>query len=231
LTWNAATDNVGVTGYRVYRNGVLVSTVSGTSYTDTGLVAGTTYQYRVTAIDAAGNESTPGATTSGTTLGASSGGTLTLTPTDDATIDPVTTDTLTASRLKADASTPVNDLLMKFVVPASCTSVTSATLTMTVGSGSTDPSVRGGDFYAAASSNWAEGSVTWANAPAKTGSPVSIIGAVTASTAYSMDVKSLVPATGGTFTIRGSNTSGDGVGYFSKEGSATAGPRLQITCR
>jgi len=230
LTWNAATDNVKVTGYRVYRNGTLVSTVTGTSYTDTGLVAGTTYQYRVTAIDAAGNESTPGATTSGTTLGGSSGGTFTLTPTDDATIDPVTTDTLTASRLKADASTPVNDLLMKYTVPASCSSVTSATLTMTVGSGSTDPSVRGGDFYAAASSSWAEGSVTWATAPAKTGSPVSITGAVAASTAYSMDVTSLVPATGGTFTIRGSNTSGDGVGYFSKEGSTTAGPRLQITC-
>lgn len=57
LHWNASTDNVGVTGYRVYRNGVLVTTVAATSWTDTGLATSTTYSYRVSAIDAAGNES------------------------------------------------------------------------------------------------------------------------------------------------------------------------------
>ncbi len=57
LTWNASTDNVGVTGYRVYRNGALVATVSSTSWTDTGLAVSTTYSYRVSAIDAAGNAS------------------------------------------------------------------------------------------------------------------------------------------------------------------------------
>ena len=215
---------MGVTGYRIYRNGTLVNTVTGLSYTDTGLLAGTTYQYKVTAVDAAGNESTPGAVTSATTSSGSSGTVYTLTPTDDATIDPVTTDTLSASRLKVDANTPVNDLLMKYVVPASCSSVTSATLTLTVGSGSTDPSVRGGDFYAAANSNWSEGSVTWLTAPAKVGNPVSIPGAVAANTAYSKDVTSLVPTAGGTFSIRGSNTSGDGAGFVSKEGSATSDP-------
>jgi chitodextrinase len=230
LSWDKASDNVGVTGYRIYRSGTLVTTVTGLSYTDTGLLAGTTYQYKVTAVDAAGNESAPGAVTSATTSSGASGTVYTLSPTDDATIDPVTTDALTASRLKADANTPVNDLLMKFVVPASCSTVTSATLTLTVGSGSTDPSVRGGDFYAAANSNWSESAVTWATAPAKAGSPVSIAGAVVANTAYSKDVTSLVPTTGGTFSIRGSNTSGDGAGYFSKEGSATAGPKLQVTC-
>ena len=230
LSWNAATDNVGVTGYRIYRNGGLVSTVTGLSYTDTGLLAGTTYQYKVTAVDAAGNESTPGAVTSATTSTGASGTVYTLAPTDDATIDPVTTDTLSASRLKVDANTPVNNLLMKYVIPASCSTVTSATLTLTVGSGSTDPSVRGGDFYAAANSSWSEGSVTWINAPAQVGSPVSIPGAVAANTAYSRDVTSLVPRAGGTFSIRGSNTSGDGAGFVSKEGSATVGPRLQVTC-
>lgn len=59
LTWTASTDNVGVTGYKIYRNGTLVTTTSGTgtTYTDTGLTGLTVYNYRVTAVDAAGNES------------------------------------------------------------------------------------------------------------------------------------------------------------------------------
>ena len=57
LAWTASTDNVGVTGYRVYRGGVLIAAPSGTSYTDTGLTNGTAYTYRVAAVDAAGNVS------------------------------------------------------------------------------------------------------------------------------------------------------------------------------
>jgi chitodextrinase len=62
LTWAAATDNVGVTGYRVERcqgatctNFVQVGTPTGTSFGDTGLTRSTTYRYRVRASDAAGN--------------------------------------------------------------------------------------------------------------------------------------------------------------------------------
>ena len=59
LSWTASTDNVGVAGYYVYRGGVKVGTVtSGTSYTDSGLTAGTAYSYTVSAYDAAGNVST-----------------------------------------------------------------------------------------------------------------------------------------------------------------------------
>ncbi|MFC5817271.1 carbohydrate-binding protein [Nonomuraea harbinensis] len=57
LAWNASTDNVGVTGYDVYRGGSLVTTVGGTSYTDTGRAANTSYTYTVRARDAAGNQS------------------------------------------------------------------------------------------------------------------------------------------------------------------------------
>ncbi|RCG22745.1 chitinase [Sphaerisporangium album] len=55
LAWNASTDNVGVTGYNVYRGTTLVTTASGTSYTDAGLSASTAYSYTVRARDAAGN--------------------------------------------------------------------------------------------------------------------------------------------------------------------------------
>jgi hypothetical protein len=55
LTWAASVDNVGVSGYRVLRNGVLAATSSTTAWTDTQWVAGATNTYAVMAYDAAGN--------------------------------------------------------------------------------------------------------------------------------------------------------------------------------
>ncbi|MCL6456534.1 MAG: fibronectin type III domain-containing protein [Gorillibacterium sp.] len=57
LAWTASTDNVGVTGYNIYRSSSLIGSVSGTtfSYTNTGLTANTTYSYTVKAQDAASN--------------------------------------------------------------------------------------------------------------------------------------------------------------------------------
>lgn len=59
VTWSASSDNVGVAGYRVSRDGVLRGTVTSTSFNDSGLVAGQTYLYSVVAFDAVGNESAP----------------------------------------------------------------------------------------------------------------------------------------------------------------------------
>src|SRR5947209_8606321 len=64
LSWSASTDNVGVTGYIVRRNGVQVATPTATSYADTGLSAATTYSYTVAARDAAGNISPDSASAS-----------------------------------------------------------------------------------------------------------------------------------------------------------------------
>jgi chitodextrinase len=57
LSWTASTDNVGVTGYRVYRGATLVGSPTGTMFTDTGLSPSTAYTYTVRATDAAGNTS------------------------------------------------------------------------------------------------------------------------------------------------------------------------------
>lgn len=57
LSWNSSTDDVGVTSYRVYRDGVLVGSPGGTSYTDTGLAVSSSYTYTISAKDYAGNES------------------------------------------------------------------------------------------------------------------------------------------------------------------------------
>ncbi|WP_019073168.1 glycoside hydrolase family 18 chitinase [Streptomyces hokutonensis] len=53
LTWSAATDDKGVKNYDVLRGGTKVATVTTTSYTDTGLTAGTDYSYTVQARDTA----------------------------------------------------------------------------------------------------------------------------------------------------------------------------------
>jgi chitodextrinase len=57
LTWSPSTDNVGVSGYDVYRNGSKLTTVAGTQYTDSGLMSKTSYTYAIAARDAAGNVS------------------------------------------------------------------------------------------------------------------------------------------------------------------------------
>ena len=61
LSWSASTDSAGVTGYRVERcqgagctNFAQIAAPTGTAYSDTGLTAGTTYVYRVRAIDSHG---------------------------------------------------------------------------------------------------------------------------------------------------------------------------------
>lgn len=56
-SWNTSVDNVGVTGYRIFMNGLAVATSSTNSHTITGLAPGTNYSLSVTAYDHALNES------------------------------------------------------------------------------------------------------------------------------------------------------------------------------
>lgn len=70
LTWTASTDNIAVTGYDVYMNGSLKTSVSGTSASITGLTASTTYSFYVKAKDAAGNNSAASTTINATTSAA-----------------------------------------------------------------------------------------------------------------------------------------------------------------
>ncbi|MBX4200481.1 fibronectin type III domain-containing protein, partial [Candidatus Parcubacteria bacterium] len=74
LTWTASTDNVGVTGYRIYKRGTQIATPSTNSYSDTGLTASTQYTYTVAAVDAVPNVSAQSSSASATTQAASGGG-------------------------------------------------------------------------------------------------------------------------------------------------------------
>lgn len=66
LTWSAATDNVGVHAYDIYRNGSYLDTTSlVTTYTDATVIAGAGYDYRVVARDLAGNTASATASVNG----------------------------------------------------------------------------------------------------------------------------------------------------------------------
>ncbi|WP_082994918.1 fibronectin type III domain-containing protein [Aquimarina megaterium] len=70
LNWDASTDNVGVAGYDVLQDGAVVATVTTTTNIVTGLSPETTYEFKVLAKDAAGNESATSTPISVTTLAA-----------------------------------------------------------------------------------------------------------------------------------------------------------------
>lgn len=70
LAWDSATDNIGVTSYQVFRDGVVIATTPYPVLIDTNLAANTLFSYTIAAIDAAGNVSTPSASGSSQTLAA-----------------------------------------------------------------------------------------------------------------------------------------------------------------
>jgi fibronectin type 3 domain-containing protein len=235
LSWTASTDNVAVAGYNVYRNGTLLQAAAlsdatpPTTYTDDTAAPGSAYTYEVSAVDAAGNESTRSSVMITTPGGG--GGTLTFAPVGDATVDnsqPTTSFGLT-SRLTVDNS-PVNDALLKFTVTgtAGC-AVSKATLTLTVGSTTNDNSAYGGDAYGT-SDAWTEGAVTWNSAPAATTAKLSSVPtAVSLNTAYQFDVTPLVTGDGNVNVLLASINS-DGARYFSRESSTAQAPQLKVTC-
>ena len=76
VSWNASTDDIGVSGYDVYRDGNKVKNVSGTtlSWTDTTLSPETAYAFTVRALDAAGHVSADSTPPASVTTPAGSGG-------------------------------------------------------------------------------------------------------------------------------------------------------------
>ena len=79
LTWSASSDNVAVSGYRVYRNSIHIATTTSASFSDSGLLPSTSYAYTVAAYDGAGNTSAQSSPVTATTQAVSpppsSGGT------------------------------------------------------------------------------------------------------------------------------------------------------------
>lgn len=84
LKWQASTDNVGVVGYSIARNGTSLGMTTSATFSDSTVVAGATYSYEVRALDAAGNRSS--GETAGATIPAAAATGLTGTYFDTATL-------------------------------------------------------------------------------------------------------------------------------------------------
>ena len=225
LSWSAATDNIGVTGYDVYRDGSPIASIgTPTSYTDSTGSPSTTYIYAVRARDAAGNTS-PFSSDVSVTMPPPSP-TVTFPPTDDTYVQQSLPNNAagTATTLQVDNS-PVKHILLKFnVVGFAPQSITGAKLRLYV----TDPSVKGGDFFATQNTSWTESTVTWNTAPATAGPAHASLGAVNAGTWYDVDLSALV-LDNGAVSLRISSTSSDGANYASRSNSLGFAPQLVVS--
>lgn len=68
LSWDVANDNTAVSGYKIFKDGIPLTTVTGTSYVVSGLSPASNYAFTVSAYDALGNESSQSTQLSVTTL-------------------------------------------------------------------------------------------------------------------------------------------------------------------
>jgi chitodextrinase len=191
LSWSAASDNTGLMGYSIYRDGVLVNTVGRNklNYTDANLDPSTTHTYRVDAFDGSGNHSALSASRSATTQ---STATYTFNPVADAYVsgDFATTNFGTSAVLKADTS-PVFQSYLRFNVGDISGTITKATLRLYT----TSTSSVGYQIRRVNNQGWEEGSINLDDAPAA-GAVIGSSGNFTLGNWTSVDVTSLVTGSG-----------------------------------
>jgi len=225
LAWSAATDDVGVAGYTIYRNGAAIATTSGpnaTTYTDVSVAPSTTYTYTVDAFDAAGNRSPQSAGASVTTP-PSNIHTITLNPTADTYIDSAnpTVNHGTSAQLRVDGS-PLVYSFLKFDLGAVPGTVTGLTLNVYA----TSSSGAGYAVRSVADNSWSESTLTWNNAPPIGTSDAGQSGAFAANTLTTVNVSSLSNGNGMlSMAMLGINSTA--IAFSSREG--TVKPQLVVS--
>jgi chitodextrinase len=226
LSWTASTDNVGVTGYDIFRNGTLLTSVGAvTTFADTTVAPSTAYSYQVRAFDAAGNRSALSASAGATTPAAPTTTTSTFAPTADAYVAEATASTNfgTSTTLRVDAGTdPDVETYIRFPVTGLTGAIQSAKLRLWVGS---DATGNGPAVYTTAST-WSEGSITWATRTARVGTGTDDKGSIPTNSWVEFNVASLI-AGNGTYDFVLAGTSTDGINFSSRE-AASNKPQLVI---
>ncbi|MDH3499700.1 MAG: DNRLRE domain-containing protein [Acidimicrobiia bacterium] len=213
LTWSASTDNYGVAGYTVYRDGAALATVGGTtlSYSDTPVNPSTSYTYTVDAFDAAGNRSVTSNAASVTTPAPPAS--VTVNPVADSYVDSskATTNYGTATTLRADASPDLRSYL-RFTATGVTGPVTRATLRLY--SNSTHST--GYRIHSVTDNTWTETGLTFNNAPTYTTTATTTSGALTSGTWRDLDITPLITGNG-TYNIAITTTSSTSLSLASRE--------------
>jgi hypothetical protein len=232
LTWAAATDNVSVAGYTVYRGATAsfaadgaskIADVSQRSFVDAARPAGTWF-YRVTATDASGNVGTPTQPVSATVNGVVSPTSITVVPTEDvmaAQLVP-TTSYGTTNQLSSRATQGTIESFIRVPVPAAPagTQLVSVTLNVRTSDDATAASAEGHAFDLV-SDPWVETALTFNNRPATVVS--SVLGTLTGATALNtpyqvvLDPSALQSALGTSVTLRMTGSGADNVRLWSAE--------------
>jgi chitodextrinase len=223
LAWDPSTDNTGVTGYTIYRNGILLNSVNGatTTYPDSTVTAGASYTYTVEAFDAAGNGSGQSASLPVTVPSVPS--TFTFVPVADSYVNessPTMNYGLT-STLRADGSPLVRSYL-RFNVQGLVGTVTRATLRVYATSSSTV----GYDIRGVSDNSWGETTLNYTNAPAF-GPVIVSSGRFTAPIWTEVDVTLLINGDG-TYSLALTTPHTTAISFASREVGANA-PQLVIT--
>ncbi len=229
LSWSGAGDDIGVTGYEVYRGTALVATLGAVAgWSDTTVAPSTPYSYTVKALDAAGNRSAPSNAVNVITPAAPASTTVTFAPDADARVEEITPSTNfgASTRLKAeDATDPGIESFLRFQLTGLVGQVQSATLRLF----DHDDSTVDGPAVYSASSSWTESAVTWANKPARSGLPSDDKGALTKATFVDFNVKPLVTGNGA-LTLSLVSVSNDSASFASREyADTTVRPQLIVT--
>jgi glucose/arabinose dehydrogenase len=226
LTWNPSSDDVGVVGYELWRDGAVLTRVGPvTSFVDTTVRPGATHRYVAYGLDAAGNRSQPSNTAQAVVPNDGSGSSRTFAAVADARVSAAipTTNYGTSTILVADAD-PASESYLRFTVANLSGTVSSARLRVFVGAGSTDGTVDG-PAVATASSNWTETGITWNTRPPRSGDRDDK-GALPAGSWAEWDVTPFVTGNG-TFTFVLATSSADGAVFSSRQGANP--PQLVVT--
>jgi len=221
LAWSAASDNYGVTGYKVYRDGAPLTTIGNqTTYFDNTTTGGTTYDYEVTALDGAGNESGPSNTATVTTP-------FTFTAVADARVEQAypSSNFGTSTLLRAQGgSDPDIETYLRFQLAGLSGPPSSAKLRLWVTNGTGN-----GPAAFATTSTWIEsgsGSIRWSNRPPPTSGATDDKGSIGSNIFVEFDVTPLVAGNGAHSFIL-ATTSSDSIAFTSRE-TSTASRRPQL---
>lgn len=221
LSWDAASDNVAVTGYTVLRDGAEIGSVGGTTLvlSDASVSPRTTYSYTVVASDGAGNTSLESTAVVITTPDPPAS--LALYPIADAYVDSSnpTRNYGSSAQLRIDGS-PERRAYIAFDLQGLAGPVTRATLRIYANS-----SASVGHVVSTSDSTWSESTITYANAPG-VGSNIGSSGRFSAGTWIELDVTTYVDA-GGVYSFVLTTPHTTAISYGSRE--STNAPQLIIT--